>query len=425
MSGFYKLKLVVLSSVLVTGLSFFPGFDAAAVSSSKPPPTTGGPPSGLAPNAALQDFVDGVNAQLSSSMSASYGGIDIQSNAVNIHVVGDSSAVSAVSGVVASVESQSPLSTLPNVAVTYVPANVSLAQLDQMENDLTTAVSQLTAQGIQLLSWGPNVITNNLDVSVYNLTSAGSSAIEAIVGSSDVNITSSNQPNAAMADRTTDSTPWFGGDLVNAPDGDCTSGFPMVDSNNVTYNLTAAHCGTGTITQNGQGYGVTYLSYQCSGCDGDAQLVTTYPGSAYGEVWTGGTDQSISEDTVAVGNSQFTGEKACNGGFFYQYDIDNGATPCGTITGINQCTQVPGVGTECGMNSASINSTTTIAVQGDSGGPVYNYEPNGLQALGMVVSGENCYQGPSYYACSTMFYVPQEVLEYIFRVNTLCLGGPC
>ncbi len=78
-----------------------------------------------------------------------------------------------------------------NVIVQYVQASIALAAMMANENLITQSNAQLESEGVEVNDYGPTTYQRNtFDVGVYDLTPAGTQAIEDLIGSNNVSISS-------------------------------------------------------------------------------------------------------------------------------------------------------------------------------------------------------------------------------------------
>lgn len=424
--------LLVGSTSLVTGVGSLSNPTSAGgsgVASNKMPFVPGTISNALAiqANVPQQELYEIINGALQQTMPESYGGTNLDSSGQQIvHIIGGPSAIAKASSnvvaAIAGVASSKLPQPLPDISsITYVDAQFSLDQLNTMTNTLSANHDSLAAQGVVMGTWGVDITTNRLRVSIVGSNAAKTQVIQSLVASSAVEVASVNQAPMPMS-RQTDGIPWYGGDLIGGPSGaGCTSGFPMM-KNGGSYNATTAHCGNGAFNQNGQGYGVSYDVHSSS----DLQLITTYPGSAIGVVWTGSTTGSAYQGVQGVNNSQQVGGAACNDGYQWQNYGGTGSVVCGSILLMNQCANIATVGTICGLNVMT-NSGQNVVIQGDSGGPVLTFKSNGVEALGMSFAGAgNCsLVTGGVYGCTELLYAPEAILELGLAASAMCGSTTC
>jgi hypothetical protein len=396
------------------------------------PPTLSEPqlaPVDVSPPAATYTAI---NAALSTQASSVYGGMNLNAaGAQVIHVLagGQSQVQSIVAQTLASLPASEAMS---SASLTYTTATESLATLMSQESILTQNVSQLKAEGVGLDSWGPDIVNNKLEVDIYGLTAANESLIESVLSSpSDIEFISDSSPTRPLS-RKTDSSPWWGGDLLTPIEGnseeECTSGFPVENSSGLILNVTAGHCTTGVgsshvIKQNGQSYGYTYQRYYCNDCNGDAQTVTTYPNTAQGYIYTKGVDDTTSKEVTATASSEEVGAAVCFDGYAFQaylaaLDEDPGA-PCAKITAMNQCLSGVGPYTICAQWISDAGSGNYITATGDSGGPVFQNNSTGVTAMGIMTDAANCLEGLYAIVCSKVWFTTQDGVDYAFGVNAI------
>jgi len=271
--------------------------------------------------------------------------LDSNGNEV-VHLVGNAATVSSIKSFVASTLAPHQGLALPAASIQLVSATVPLTTLNTMEQTVSSNLQKLRQAGVDLESWGPDIVTNSLNVTVHDLTTQNKSTLESLFGGSQNLELESDTGVATTLSRTVDTGylgyPWLGGDqVINNIGNECTSGFPM-EENGATLNVTAGHCSGGTggnyaFTQGGHGYGFPYQRLDCYGCLGDWESITAYPGSATGYVYTGAINSSSNEIVGGVGGNQQTGEKACFDGYAWQADQGFGTVTCVTITQLNTC----------------------------------------------------------------------------------------
>jgi hypothetical protein len=250
-------------------------------------------------------------------------------------------------------------------------------------------------------------------------------AIESVVGTTNVQVV--GVPSVLPASKETDSIPWYGADSITGPGykgggGACTSGFPL-EADGVTYNSTAAHCGSGIFKQNGQGYGTTVTWYLGGG--GDVQDISTYPNLAYGWIYTG---YDTSEPVTEVENYPEVDQTVCFDGYQFSYDYD-WTNNCSYILADDQTVDIDGTNVgnlyesdgwaEC-IYTLEI-SCPFLAAPGDSGGPVYANNSNGVTAYGLINAVDNCEsgEGPPGQVCPTVFFMGEPAVEFATGTSVL------
>lgn len=154
-----------------------------------------------------------------------YAGMEIGANGDQVvHFVGGDQA--SVDSAIASLLAQQPSGqVLPTSDVQVVSASAPIATLNGMQATLTSGASQLEAEGVKLESWGVDIPNNTFDVTVINLTKAGTADIEQMIGSTNVDIESTSNPGILLFSRKSDTFPWYGGDVISIGNSFCTSGF--------------------------------------------------------------------------------------------------------------------------------------------------------------------------------------------------------
>jgi len=389
---------------------------------------------GGAPSTATMFTYNTLDAALARSYPNQYGGMNLDdAGSLVVHLVGNSATTSAIESSMASVLAPYEASNLalPVSSIVIAPATASLTTLNAIQQTITSNVQTLRLAGVQLESWGVDIMANDVHVSVNGATAASSATLHALVGLNNLSV-SDDGVVTNLYSRQTDTFPWFGGDFISPGQNQafvCTSGFPISEGG-VTFNVTAGHCSAGqsppvSFNQNGQGYGETYQIQYCSNCSGDFETLTTFPESAAGQVWTGTPTSGSYEQVGGVGLSQIVGEKACFDGYAFERDEGYGSAVCNNIKAFNQCKSVKGTYT-CGLTKVGSTSAPPMTEEGDSGRPVYNYFPSTLQALGIIDSGQNCVLGSQAQCIYTIgYFSPEGLIQYDDGADTLCGGAAC
>lgn len=289
-------------------------------------------------------------------------------------------------GARAAAETRSALSTVPTssrLADAKVnmadDADVSLVSLEARRDLLTANANSLLARGVQLVSWGADIRRNSLAVGVHNFDAAAETEIAREVGAEHLVV--SEHEVAQLANRTSDWSPWWGGDLLNTPTGGtCTSGFSMI-SGSTKYNSTAGHCGNGVFQQNSQPYGSTVRRSYSNNGPTDAQIISANGGSAP-YIWYGTSSNSV----IHTWSDPYVGYSVCFDGYYTHF-------ACGTTNLGPMCVNFTDSGvTICGLFEAGAPSGI-IVQNGDSGGPVVSTVTD---AVGMIVGKTGTGQSSQY-----------------------------
>jgi hypothetical protein len=398
---------------------------AYAVGSPKPT-TPSNIPSHPAPNASDPTSVtyELIQNTLTAQAAATYAGEWLspsnQSDIV-IYVTG-AAAISGVQQLVDAALASSTSSTLAPSSITYNGnATTPLAVLNSEQQSFGDKAPSLIALGIQIQGWAVDVQANKLQVQV---TSSGQQATDAITAAAgpNVEIQSLRTPIVA-ASRTRDTLPWWGADFLNTPGGFiCTSGFSLQDVSGVTYSTTAGHCGTGVFKQNGQGYGITIHNYFVNGGYGDVQSISTYPNSATGCIYTGGSSDSYYRCVSSVQSTPMLNQTVCASGANNSSAADT--AQCGVIYNTNVTGSYDG-NTIHGLVQVHANyypnDTLGIAMNGDSGGPVYNVLANGtINAQGIIDAVSECiYPVGNSASCNYLYYMPAAWVAFDMAANIM------
>ncbi|MCK9895428.1 S1 family peptidase [Frankia sp. AgB32] len=303
-----------------------------------------------------------------------YGGIEQTGDGeLTVHVVDDPGCTPAATSAIARLTGSS------STAVKTVSATYSLRSLEAKRDTITKNRAALRSNGVSLRDWGVSISDNRLHVGLATVTPAATSRMGALVAgdsapaarsnglvagnSGDPSIEVTQDASWVQTDRIVDSAPWYGGDRIVGPVGACTSGFSVFDNQHRTFNTTAGHCGYGTYLQGGHPYGRTINANYYDDGPTDAQIISTYPASAAGRIWT---TQNGSNPVKGWINNQIGGNKVCANGSF------SGEHCGGRINATDQCLYFDDAArTICHLDTVYSPGFQTVG--GDSGGPVYNH----------------------------------------------------
>ena len=194
-----------------------------------------------------------------------------------------------------------------NYPVRFIGTRRSYAQLDELNVQVAADTAKLIGEGVNIADSYPDPSTGTVVIdikhpdkaSISRLASAqgnsaapatyladAASALQAILGHG---VTLGNEVNyhAVQEGRNDDTAPFFGGDALQLPDGQCTGGFNVRNSHGSPFMLSAGHCGNGTVTNLSGTVGTVSSNWYGpnSGYDVEAIAVS----SAVGRVWLNNT----------------------------------------------------------------------------------------------------------------------------------------
>ena len=398
---------IVSVLALVAGIGAMPslaGADDSAVAKVKP--SAAPRPAPLNPDPVQRAAVE-LDQQLQAAFPNSYAGLEISHDqlGVIVHVV-DSGRADLEAFATRTIDALRAQGWSLEHA-DFVRAEVSLGDLKKGVESLKASIDVLREEGVTVTSFGVGVQSNHVEATVEHLSGDAEQKISAVVRT---RAQISERGFAQAASRLADSPPWYGGDRIATSSSSCTSGFSFMNSSGGTVNSTAGHCdGTSshnaTFAQNGGGYGVTVAWSRCSGCAGDAELISTYPNSADGFVWQ--TNSSYAPVSAVETQTQFPGTLMCTDASFTNQVCQ------ATITNSNSCVLFSDGVTTCGLVAAT-KVGSTISQPGDSGGPVYNRNANGSVTARGLITGTPCTG-----ACDTVFYTQVAFPMFVFSVSVV------
>jgi hypothetical protein len=321
------------------------------------------------------------------SYGAVYGGMAVINNQrqIAVYLTNPSSAVEQAFDRVA-----------PAGRLVFRKTSHSMRQLNAIQSSLESRWRSLVRSGIEVDEFGSNPLTGKEDIGVVNLTAGKAAYLRHLYPPQALNIfnVTSRQANAARLDasRIADTPPFNGGDaIVSATQhfNACTSGFGIVIRG--TYRLlTAGHCyAVGTTVLNARWIGGTSISgsgasmgtviESALNSDLDSEVISG-PGSDL--IWTGpiGAPQRA---TVSGVGTWAVGDQVCTSGAY-------GGEICGlTVEHVNYCmllSEFP-ISIHLFCHLTQVQGARETA-SGDSGGPVFRFNGNAVEAVG-TVSGSN------------------------------------
>lgn len=190
-------------------------------------------------------------------------------------------------------------------------------------------------------------------------------------------VSSAETPGDLAGTRYNDTNPWKGGARTVQGSSACSTGFSVL-AGSYGRLVSANHCdppadlsvydGAGQLIAPGSAVS-GYASIDSQLIDPSASPATTP--QIYTGAWSSGTTS-----TVKNWASNWTGQTVCTGGA-------TTGSHCGTIT--NDAVTLPGL---TGSWYIEVSSSSALAGNGDSGGPVYATVSGGVQARGIILRGD-------------------------------------
>ena len=281
----------------------------------------------------------------------------------------------------------------PSPEFVFVPRSTSWKQLIALQDTLYN--HDFAGTDVVLSDSAPDPTDQSLHIGLASVPADARQVIRSVIGSDQFVVEQTPITGSILtATRSHDVAPWNGGDWLtqNKSGGNyCTSGAPVVGTttgNN--YVLTAAHCfnlndtvynydvvdGTGS----GSVIGTVNFGDYNSVNDADTHLIlTTGHGGSSDLVFTGGGGINDSTKTQLTGGKDpAVGTDACLDGAL-------SGRVCGGIVKVSDgCVTYTDGTKHCGMNKY-VSTTTPLAGNGDSGGPVLS--TSGATAYGTITFG--------------------------------------
>jgi len=297
------------------------------------------------------------------------------------------------------------------------------AELERLTARLAADQHSLGARGISLTSFGPDPATNTVSVGMERDDPAARAVLSSEYGADA--LTFRTESRVTPYSREDDYAPWNGGDYILSPNsGGCTSGPGVKSVNGVEYFLTAAHCYAlgasvfnstySTSESNYMGY-VAWRDARTTNST-DTELVRA---DVSGLNWR----SSTAARQASYAPRDYIGERVCTSGAYNSPKY--GGELCGVvITDVDRCYTGPS-SQVCGATFAE-RSGTTVARQGDSGGPVYDVLSNGtLNVRGTIKGGRfgyTCPDGTSVCSNDVVYVHIRHILAY-WNVTLVTTGS--
>jgi hypothetical protein len=327
-----------------------------------------------------------------------YGGLVVSDNGAHMTV----HLTRLESSAEATFRSRAPAGTLSFAATPH-----SQGYLFRIQSKVLGDTSSLASEGIRIIEFWPSVQTGMEMIGVENLTPHATALLGARLGRGNIRVfnVARDQLPVLTASRTDDSSPFNGGDSITDHSGGCTSGFGITISG-TSYLLTAGHCfpvgdhiynaicNASSCTSGGNASMGTIKERSWANNAGDSEVINTRGSDL---IWTGAIGSPERAD-VAGWTTNPVGDQVCQSGSY------SGETCDLVINNNNECVQFEVY--VCHLIHAYSPSHAIANQLGDSGGPVFRFLSDGLNATGTdtgsttadtvackynVFSGEKCF----------------------------------
>ena len=306
---------------------------------------------------------------------ATFGGLVITDSGLRMDVVKDGASTAGVALARSGTLTSARTNMAAMVPVTLRMVNNSLADLQSLTATLDKAAETWKAKGVVMSSWGPDLDSNKVLVTLQTYSSDAAAQLIATYGSSVLAVSSSGESNTASS-RTNDTSPFFGGNAITDNIENCTSWFSTKSNTSSTqYQFTALHCGGNKTwgVVNGGTFGTTSSSKWSGSVDAQS-----FKKSGIASVWSDPTGSSRPVNGISTTNT--VGGLVCTDGVVDKEVCSVKITASGVSVTYESHTVTDTVRAHqtAGHNAFS---------GGDSGGPVYTtLSGGGVNARGMILS---------------------------------------
>ena len=317
-----------------------------------------------------------------------------------------------------------PMAQLANAAGA-VPVHVrvvpnSMATLMAVRDRIVADEDFWKGKGVQFGSWGPDYDSDVVVVHLVKYSAATAADVLQRYGAL-VSVAAGDTPLATRFNRIVDSSPWYGGDKINAPTRTCSSGFNYVSASGGQYVTTARHCSAGpgsgalpgvNIYNFGNRVAPVTSSQELNNGELDIEFgyASSIGGKVGGIVWSGSPTSASLRHVISVATADPIRGVIC---------MDGAITGevCGvTILSVGACVPFSNGVTTCGLVVAS-KPGAVIGQGGDSGGPVETtIGSTQTEARGEMIGG-----AADPHEFDTNFYTPIRLITRAFNV-TVKLG---
>jgi hypothetical protein len=287
----------------------------------------------------------------------------------------------------------------------------SYQQLETLTSRLARDIRKLAGSGVNLQSWAPDPATDTVKITLVTpahatrealarQASTARSTLGRRYGAAWVTVAGQTQARSTAAQRDNDSVPYYAGDgIYDSQLGVyCSSGWSTTGKNTGnSYILSAGHCGWGAMyLAYGSQANIGSVSTQyLDALSNDRRDFESIRASGAGYVWNGGAGSNSLYEVVSPVTPA--------SGSLMAFDGDVSKQHTGNTVGmVNGCVSIVdhiyGTYTVCDAGEAADSNTGAVICQGgDSGGPAYVRQPDGVSVaaagtiVGVTDNGHQCY----------------------------------
>jgi len=255
----------------------------------------------------------------------------------------------------------------------------------RITNQIFADQKDLAARGIELTQWGPDPVSGKVKVYLTHYSNAARRALTARYGQ-DIEVPRHSMPLPSAQDRTNDTAPFAGGDVITVGgSSECTSGPTVVgNASGNTFMLTAGHCGpvNSTVQTHGLTMGHVTNVRLCNSCIDSETVSGNYAPVVYGGSGLNNNPLYDEDGSLFAMPNQGAASLVTNDGAF------SGEIRGITVEAVNQNVKFTDGITRRFITVAE-KGGATVCHGGDSGGPWFQHEGDtgNVKIVGTHVGG--------------------------------------